>query len=172
MSLERIPCCSTLIRIRKPGVNADGEPLSIENVEKEKWAAEVWPPFKSYNENCYYCTKYMTRTAMEDDLYQRRLANEATEEEIYRLLRLLVQSFSEDIEVPLGEGEYEGVKEELEDFIDRVGAADPAVLLQKRPDPHRPQVPLHVQPRYRLQRLARRPLPAAEPRLLPGDPEH
>ena len=154
MTLERIPCCSTLIRIRKPGVNAEGEPLSIENVEKEKWAAEVWPPFKSYNENCYYCTKYMSRTPMEDDLYQKRLANETTEEEIYRLLRLLVQSFGEDIEVPLGEGEYEGVKEELEDFIDRVDESHSALLLQERPHTHRPALPLHLQPRYRLQRLA------------------
>lgn len=66
LELEKLPCCTVLLRIRKPPVDADGQPLGLESVEKSLWPKEVWPPFKSYRENFYYCNKYIENSKAED----------------------------------------------------------------------------------------------------------
>jgi len=118
MALERIPSCSVLIRVRKPAVNEEGEPLGIDNVEKDKWAKDVWPPFKSYRENFYYCTKYMSYTAAEQELYGFRFKNLVLAQKIIDIVKILVKSFQEDIEIPVS-GDYSELKEDIETFIDK-----------------------------------------------------
>ena len=122
MSLERIPCCSVLMRVRRPGVTEEGEPLGVENVDKTMWAKEVWPPFKSYRENFYYCTKYMSYTASEQELYSSRFKNMVLAQKTISIVRLLLKAYREDIEFP-DNGEYEDIKDDLEKFIDKVSVS-------------------------------------------------
>jgi hypothetical protein len=78
LQLEKVPCCTVLMRIRRPPVDAEGEPMGLETVDKSMWAKEVWPPFKSYRENFYYCNKYIENTKAEDvtsGLFQGTLWN-------------------------------------------------------------------------------------------------
>lgn len=116
--MERFPCASLLIRVKKPPVNEDGEPLGINNVDKSLWAKEVWPPFISYRENFYYCTKYMTYSVSEQELYNSRAKEFLREDKILENVRLLIKAFSADIDIPLN-GSIEDVKEEIEEFLDK-----------------------------------------------------
>jgi hypothetical protein len=68
LELEKIPCCTVLIRVRRPPINEEGEPIGLEMVDKSLWAKEVWPPFKSYRENFFYCNKYITNSKAEEVL--------------------------------------------------------------------------------------------------------
>ena len=117
--MERIPCCTVLVRIRRPEVNEEGVPLSIENVDKSEWEKDVWPKFESYRENFYYCTKYIVETEQEGELYKSRFTDLSNEEKISQDLKYLVKSFGEEKEDP-----NEDNVEDYEEFIDRVCSYD------------------------------------------------
>lgn len=66
VALEKVPCFSVLLRVKKPALDSEGDPLSVNTVERSQWEKEVWPPFKSYRENYPYCNKYIQNTQPED----------------------------------------------------------------------------------------------------------
>lgn len=70
MKLERYPCCTTLIRVLKPQLDDDGEPLGIDKADKPEDKEMIWPKFLSYRENHPYCNKYIFLWPNEDVLFE------------------------------------------------------------------------------------------------------
>jgi hypothetical protein len=112
--------------VKKPPANEEGQPLGISNVDKSLWAKEVWPPFMSYRENFYYCTKYMTYSTSEQELYNSRAKEFLREDKILENVRLLLKAFSSDIEIPVN-GSIESIKDDIEVFLDKKLYFSPAL---------------------------------------------
>lgn len=173
LELEKVPCCSILIRVKKPPLDADGKPMSLESVDRSLWAKDVWPPFKNYRENFYYCTKYISNTKSEEvvqfnhkELYAIRFKDLVSPQKVIEITKPLLKAFSEPITIPANY-DISDIRDELEDFVDKVAALDTAFLLRQEPDDAQSAVHLQLQPEAGLLLCDRRLLPATKARFLP-----